>query len=45
MRYQHATEDRDRVLPDALAGLSKGGEIVVLKPLADTMRTKATSSE
>ena len=45
MRYQHATEDRDRVLADALAGLAKGAEIVDLKPLADTTRTKALSNE
>ena len=43
MRYQHATEDRDRVLADALAVLAKGAEIVDLEPLADTTRTKAIS--
>lgn len=41
MRYQHATEDRDRVLADALASLAKGAEIVDLKSPADTTRTKA----
>jgi hypothetical protein len=45
MRYQHATEDRDRVLADALACLANGAEIVDLKPFADTTRTKAVSSE
>lgn len=33
MRYQHATEDRDRVLADALAGLAEGAKIVDLKAL------------
>ncbi|MGH3733068.1 MAG: tyrosine-type recombinase/integrase, partial [Acidimicrobiales bacterium] len=41
MRYQHATEDRDRVLADALADFVKGAEIVNLKSLADTTRTEA----
>ena len=45
MRYQHATEDRDRVLADALATLSKGAEIIDLKPFADTTRTKPISNE
>jgi len=44
MRYQHATEDRDRVLADALAGLAKGAEVVSFNPLADTTRTRATAS-
>ena len=44
MRYQHATEDRDQVLADALAALAKGAEIVDLKPHADTTRTKALSN-
>jgi hypothetical protein len=43
MRFQHATEDRDRVPADVLAGLAKGAAIVDLKPLADTTRTKAMS--
>ena len=45
MRYQHATEDRDRVLADALAALANSAEIVDLKPLADTTRTRAVSNE
>lgn len=36
LRYQHATEDRDRVLADALAGLAASAAVV---PLADKART------
>jgi integrase len=31
MRYQHATEDRDRVLPDALAELAPKAEVVPIR--------------
>lgn len=32
LRYQHATEDRDQVIADALAGLAARAEVVSLKP-------------
>jgi integrase len=42
LRYQHATEDRDRVLADALAGLAATATI---ENLADKPRTRAVSGE
>jgi hypothetical protein len=32
LRYQHATEDRDQVIADALAGLAAKADVVSLKP-------------
>ncbi len=40
LRYQHASEDRDRVLADALAGLSASADVV---RLADISRTWGAS--
>jgi integrase len=31
LRYQHATEDRDRILADALAGLAEGAQVVSIE--------------
>jgi integrase len=42
LRYQHATEDRDRALADALAGLAERADVV---RLADISRTEAVSGE
>jgi integrase len=42
LRYQHASDDRDQVLADALAGLAASADVV---PLADISRTTAVSSE
>jgi integrase len=42
LRYQHATEDRDRALADALAGLVESADVV---RLADISRTTAVSGE
>jgi integrase len=42
LRYQHATEDRDRALADALAGLAERADVV---GIADITRTKAVSNE
>jgi len=41
LRYQHATEDRDQVIADALSGLASKAEII---SLADISRTRAASS-
>lgn len=45
MRYQHATEDRDRVLADALADLAGSAEVLDLKRPADMARTRVASGE
>jgi len=42
LRYQHATEDRDRVLADALARLAASADIV---PLADKALTRTVLGE
>jgi len=42
LRYQHATDDRDKVLADALADLAASADIV---PLADISRTSASVAE
>jgi integrase len=42
LRYQHATEDRDQALADALAGLAESADVV---QLTDITRTKAVSGE
>jgi integrase len=39
LRYQHATEDRDRVLADALGTLATASKIDLIKPDTDTLRT------
>lgn len=39
LRYQHATEDRDRVLADALGTLATAPKIGLVKPETDTSRT------
>ena len=39
LRYQHATEDRDRVLADALGTLATAFKIDLIKPDTDTLRT------
>ena len=39
LRYQHATEDRDRVLANALASLSTAASITTLADAADKLRT------
>jgi integrase len=41
IRYQHATDERDRVLTDALGALAKGPKIVPIKAAADKPRTEA----
>ncbi|HEV3268436.1 MAG TPA: site-specific integrase [Acidimicrobiales bacterium] len=39
LRYQHATEDRDRVLADALATLAESAPIIEFAEAADKLRT------
>jgi integrase len=42
LRYQHATDDRYRVLTGALTKLAEGADIVSIKPAADNLRTRGT---
>jgi hypothetical protein len=35
LRYQHATEDRDRVIADALSGLAEKGKVIELQSPRD----------
>jgi hypothetical protein len=41
LRYQHATEDRDRVIADALAGMTPPAPIVAIES-AKAAQTKKT---
>ena len=41
LRYQHATDDRARILTEALAALSRGAVVTPIIPSADSRRTGA----